>query len=103
MKTFVIGDIHGAYRALMQCLERSGFDYSNDRLIVLGDVCDGYPDVCLCIEELLKIKHCDYIIGNHDLWAVEWALEGKEEEAWTSQGGFATILSYNNGPMPKEH
>ena len=103
MKTFCIGDIHGAYRALMQCLERSGFDYQKDRLIVLGDVCDGYPEVDRCIQELLKIKYCEYVIGNHDVWALEWALEGKEEEIWTSQGGLATILSYNNGPMPREH
>jgi len=24
-KTFVMGDIHGAHKALLQCLERSGF------------------------------------------------------------------------------
>ncbi|MEI7997894.1 MAG: metallophosphoesterase [Candidatus Omnitrophota bacterium] len=103
MKTFVVGDIHGAYRALIQCLARSGLNYQDDRLVVLGDICDGYPDVNLCIEELLKIKHCDFIIGNHDLWALDWALEGKEEDVWTSQGGLATIISYGNGPMPREH
>ena len=31
MKTFVIGDIHGGYKALVQCLERSKFDYENKR------------------------------------------------------------------------
>lgn len=67
MKTYAIGDIHGAYRALMQCLEFVKFNYKCDRLIVLGDVCDGYPDVKQCIDELLKIKHCDLIIGNHDI------------------------------------
>jgi len=30
MRTFVVGDIHGAYRAFMQCLERSAFDYVGD-------------------------------------------------------------------------
>ena len=29
----------------MQCFERSKFDYKKDRLIVMGDVCDGYPKV----------------------------------------------------------
>ncbi len=103
MKTFVIGDIHGAYKALMQCFERSGFDAQCDRLIALGDVCDGYPDVRLCIDELLKIKHCDYIIGNHDLWALDWALRGGKPDIWTSQGGVGTILSYGDGPMPAAH
>jgi serine/threonine protein phosphatase 1 len=41
MRTFAIGDIHGAYKAMMQCFERSGFDYKKDHLIVMGDVCDG--------------------------------------------------------------
>ncbi len=43
-RTFVIGDIHGAYRALRQCLDRADFDYESDHLICLGDVCDGWPD-----------------------------------------------------------
>jgi len=49
MKTFVIGDIHGAYKALIQCLKRSKFDYDRDRLICLGDVVDGYPETKECI------------------------------------------------------
>ncbi len=32
MKTFAIGDIHGAYKAMIQCFERSKFDYKKDRL-----------------------------------------------------------------------
>ena len=103
MKIFVIGDIHGAYKALMQCFGRSGFNYDKDRLIVLGDVCDGYHEVRQCIDELLKIKHCDYIIGNHDLWALDWALRGDKPEIWTGQGGDRTIASYDGGPMPQAH
>jgi serine/threonine protein phosphatase 1 len=102
-KTYAIGDIHGAYKALMQCFYRSKFDYERNRLIVMGDVCDGYPDVKRCIDELLKIKHCDLVIGNHDLWALDWALRGDKPEIWTSQGGKQTIASYNGGPMPKTH
>ena len=56
MRLFVIGDIHGAYKSLLQCFERSGFDYLKDRLFVLGDVCDGYIEVRQCIEELFKIS-----------------------------------------------
>jgi len=103
MKTFVIGDIHGTFKALIQCFKRSGFDYQKDRLIVLGDVCDRYPDVPLCFDELLKIRHCDYIIGNHDLWALDWALKGIKEEVWLSQGGGATIKSYAGSTMPQDH
>ena len=103
MKTFVIGDIHGAHKALLQCLERSNFDYQNDRLIALGDVCDGYPEVKQCIDELLKIKHCDYIIGNHDVWALDWATKGISEDLWLNQGGRNTIASYDGQSMPQTH
>jgi len=103
MKTFVIGDIHGSYKAMLQCFERSGFDYDKDRLIVLGDVCDGYPEVNRCLDEILKMKHYHYIIGNHDLWALKWAESGWKENLWLSQGGKTTIESYGGQPMPKSH
>ncbi|MDD3905470.1 MAG: metallophosphoesterase [Candidatus Omnitrophica bacterium] len=103
MRTFAIGDIHGAYKAMMQCFERSKFDYKKDRLIVMGDVCDGYPDVRQCIDELLKLKHCNLIIGNHDMWVLDWALRGDKPEIWTKQGGDRTMASYNGGPMPQTH
>ena len=103
MRTFAIGDIHGAYKALIQCFDRSGFDREKDGLIVLGDVCDGYPEVKQCVDELLKVKHCDYILGNHDLWALDWALKGLTPEIWTTQGGRQTMASYNGGPMPQAH
>jgi len=103
MKTYVVGDIHGAYKALIQCLERSGFDYETDRMIVLGDVCDRYPETKKCIAELLKIKHLDLVVGNHDMWVLDWALNGNKPLVWTTQGGDKTIASYKNKPMPKSH
>ena len=103
MRTFVIGDIHGAHKALLQCLQRSGWDGEKDRLIVLGDVCDVYPEVRQCIDTLIALKHCDYIIGNHDLWALDWATQGLKPAVWLEQGGDQTIRSYGGGPMPREH
>ena len=103
MRTFVIGDIHGAYKALMQCFARAGINYDSDRLIALGDVCDGYWEVRQCIDELLKVKNCDLVIGNHDLWALDWALRGVAPEIWTSQGGNRTIASYGGERMPQAH
>lgn len=94
MRTFVMGDIHGAHRAMLQCFERSGFDRENDRLIQLGDVADGWPEVPECIEELLKIKNLIQIKGNHDHWMDEWLQWGKSPIIWTEQGGRATIEAY---------
>ena len=101
-RTFVLGDIHGAYRALLQCFERAGFDYNIDHLIALGDVADGWPETKQCIDELLKIKNLTYILGNHDFWTVEWMETGVIEKVWFDQGGRATVESYREG-VPGPH
>lgn len=101
-RIFVIGDIHGAYRALRQCLERSAFDYEKDQLVSLGDVCDGWPETRASVDELLRIKNLIYLLGNHDWWTLQWMLSGKIEEVWFAQGGKATIDSYKDG-IPTNH
>ena len=97
-----MGDIHGAYRALRQCLDRSGFDHDSDQLIFLGDVADGWPETKECVDALLKIRNLIYIFGNHDFWTLEWMQTGYAEEIWLSQGGEATVKSYRNS-VPKNH
>ena len=101
-KTYVIGDIHGAFRALKQCLERSEFNYESDHLICLGDVCDGWPETNRCIDELLKIRMLTYVLGNHDLWMIKWITSKIAENVWRDQGGDATIASYPDG-VPQTH
>lgn len=94
MTTFVMGDIHGNYRGLLQCLKESNFDYENDTLIQLGDVCDGWSETSECVDELLKIKNLFSIRGNHDVWCYDWFNYGRTPNLWTQQGGKATIDSY---------
>lgn len=94
MKTFVLGDSHGAYKALKQVLEKSSFDYENDRLICLGDVADGWPEVPELIEELLKIKNLVFIRGNHDQWLKDFLKDGKQPDVWVLQGGASSKDSY---------
>jgi hypothetical protein len=48
-RTLVVGDIHGAARALRQALDRAEFDPAADHLICLGDICDRGPEVDLAI------------------------------------------------------
>ena len=102
MRNYVIGDIHGAYKALMDCLAAADFDYRNDRLICLGDACDGWPEVNLVLEELLKIEHLVYILGNHDYWALKWFETAVAPGIWLSQGGNATLASYRES-IPPSH
>lgn len=101
MRTFVIGDIHGAHRALLQCLQRAHFDYQRDLLISLGDATDGWPESCACIDELKKIRHLVYILGNHDWWTRKWMETGIADPNWLNQGGAATLASYHNRPDPQ--
>lgn len=93
-RVLCLGDVHGGYKSLMQCLEKSKFDYKNDILICLGDIVDGWPETSLCIEEMLKIKNLIYVMGNHDVWVDNWFNLGARPSIWTTQGGDATIESY---------
>lgn len=105
-KTFVIGDIHGAYKTLVQCLERSGFNKEEDTLIQLGDVVDGWNEVYECVEELLTIKNLIAIKGNHDDWFREFCIYRIHPTNF-QQGGEATRSSYNKhlgiNNIPYEH
>lgn len=93
MRTFVMGDIHGSYSALVQCLQRSNFDYGHDCLIQLGDIVDGYPESYECVEELLKINNLISILGNHDEWFSEFISTDLHPQFWTF-GGKGTLISY---------
>ncbi len=101
-RRFVIGDIHGAHKALTECFKKTSFDYENDLLIVLGDVCDGWPEVNKVFDELLSVKNLVYILGNHDKWALNWFLYHEAPEIWTMQGGDVTMSCYPYG-VPQEH
>ena len=103
-RTLVLGDIHGAYKALVQVLDRCGFNRERDRLIFLGDVADGWPETCRCIDALLSIPNLVALIGNHDEWFREWAESYRAERAWLQQGGTATLESYSSpNQVPDSH
>lgn len=86
MKTYLMGDIHGEYDKLIECLKAINFDYNNDQLIQLGDICDRGEYTFECVEELLKIKNLIAIKGNHDDCFVQGLIGG-------------TYLLYNQGCM----
>lgn len=95
---FVIGDIHGAYRALNQVLERAKPN-KQDRLIFLGDYVDGWSESYEVIERLMeldKIYDCTFIRGNHDALFEEWLQTKEENQLWLDNGGRSTLISYQN-------
>ena len=101
MKKFVIGDIHGGLKALLQVLKKINCD-KNDTLIFLGDFVDGWsesPAVLDFLIELQKKQQCIFIRGNHDELLLDWLLGNNEkfdEKLWFQHGGEATVLSYKN-------
>lgn len=95
MKTFVMGDLHGACKALDQCLLRCRFDPATDTLIQLGDVCDGHSEVYECVEALINIPNLVAIRGNHDAWFSEFIETDFHPRFWTF-GGVGTLRSYLN-------
>tara|TARA_R110002167_G_scaffold43330_7_gene130981 strand:- start:451 stop:1236 length:786 start_codon:yes stop_codon:yes gene_type:complete len=105
-RTLVIGDIHGAVKALIQVLQRADYDSKTDNLIFLGDYVDGWGESAEVIDFILGLKkknqmemrHPDSIIcieGNHDQWFREFLSTGKEPQGWTKNGGKTTIDSYS--------
>lgn len=95
MKRFVLSDVHGNYKGLLQCLTRSGFNMEEDQLITLGDIADGYAYVYECVELLLSIKNRVDIKGNHCDWFHEWLQTGYHPDNW-KQGGEGTLKSYTS-------
>jgi len=97
-RTLVIGDIHGAYRALVQALEKVELRNS-DKFIFLGDYVDGWPESASVIEQLINLaeKHfCIFIKGNHDIWCGEWLAGNDPDKTWIENRGMSTILSYQD-------
>ena len=102
MRTLILGDVHGAYKALTQVLERANYDPNGDHLIFLGDVADGWPQTKECFDFIVDQPNKTYLLGNHDSWLLDWARfktsTGSScyypEDIWWTQGGKETVRSY---------
>ncbi|MCM5662440.1 metallophosphoesterase [Galbibacter mesophilus] len=95
-RTLVIGDIHGAFRALEQVLERAEVT-ENDKLIFLGDYVDGWSEAPQVINKLIELRstnECVFIKGNHDVLFLEWLLKPVDNDMWLFHGGKATVEAY---------
>jgi len=116
-RTLVIGDIHGALKALLQTLDRAKYDSGKDNLIFLGDYVDGWSESAEVVDFIIglqrkisyEMRHPESVIcleGNHDQWAKEFLLYGGVMPGWLENGGKTTLASYNkmwelNGKDPK--
>jgi serine/threonine protein phosphatase 1 len=96
MKTFVIGDIHGGFKALIQLLRKMDLK-EEDTLIFLGDYVDGWSESAQVIKFLIELSeniNCIFIKGNHDSWCEEWLETNYINPVWFFHGGKEAIESY---------
>jgi len=106
-RTFAIGDIHGALKALEQLIAKINVQ-QDDRFIFLGDYVDGWSQSAQVIEYLIafdKAHHCIFIKGNHDAWCESWLGGGIADSEWLFHGGLATVKSYEavTSKQKKQH
>ena len=104
-RTIVIGDIHGALKALKQVMKAVA-PAKEDRLIFMGDFVDGWSESAQTVDYLMELDvlyDCIFIRGNHDVWCEQWLSGQSAEVNWLIHGGQATIMSYAGySPEQKE-
>ncbi|MDY8138756.1 metallophosphoesterase [Aquimarina sp. 2201CG5-10] len=96
-RTLVIGDMHGALKALQQLIQKAKVT-SQDTLIFLGDYVDGWSDSAKLISFLIDIKkkyNCIFLRGNHDELCYNWLVLKTYNPEWLKHGGQSTIDAYN--------
>lgn len=104
-RTLVIGDIHGALKALDQILERAQVTAA-DKLIFLGDYVDGWSDAPGVIDRLIELRsdnECIFIRGNHDQLFLQWLQTRQQNELWLMHGGQTTVDAYREIDDTKVH
>lgn len=84
-RIFVVGDIHGCYKKLMDTLGRVAFDRSSDLLVSVGDLADRGAQNTECFE-LLNAYWFRTVRGNHEQMAID-VLAGGEVDTWIANGG----------------
>lgn len=69
MSLYVVGDIQGCYRELIQLLDRVGFSFDSDQLWCVGDIVARGPDsldaLRFFVDSPAHAVHT--VLGNHDL------------------------------------
>ncbi len=104
-RQILIGDVHGHYDALKVLLEAVA-PGQQDQVYFLGDLIDRGPKSSQVIELVMQNNY-SCILGNHeDMLLAVLDKESTSEaalQAWLYSGGYATIASYGEEGIPKEH
>lgn len=112
-RTYVIGDIHGCRKNLIELLEKISPHPDQDTLIFLGDYIDRGPDSKGVIDEILNLNkrmlNVITLMGNHEKAFIDY-INGKNLNFYLAIGGMQTLKSYGIEPLddpltaiPSEH
>ncbi|WP_310993375.1 metallophosphoesterase family protein [Aequorivita marina] len=97
MRTVVIGDIHGGYKALKQLIENANLPLGTTYIFV-GDYVDGWSESAEVIAYLINFSQentCVFVRGNHDELLCKYLKTGDDNPMWLSQGGESSVQSYS--------
>lgn len=97
MRTFVVGDIHGGYKALKQVFQKVPFS-ENDQFIFLGDYVDGWSEPVETVSFLIDFSneyHCVFLKGNHDELLQSYMKTKNALPLWLVHGGASTKERYD--------
>lgn len=96
MRTVVIGDIHGGFKALKQLIEKVNLP-KETKYIFVGDYVDGWSESVMVVSYLIDFSEnndCIFLRGNHDELLYKYLKFGERNPMWLSQGGESSIKSY---------
>lgn len=87
-RDYIIGDLHGCYRQLMDSLRALSFDTAKDRLIAVGDLIDRGPESLGCLK-LLNEPWFFSVMGNHEQFLIEGLVYNNVSSIsiWMRNGG----------------
>jgi len=97
MRTLVVGDIHGGFKALEQVISKIDVR-KNDRFIFVGDYVDGWSESVEVIDFLIEFSEkteCIFLRGNHDELLFKYLKHGDDNEMWLAHGGESSKKPYD--------
>ena len=103
INSFVIGDIHGCHRALVNLFDKITPDPDHDTIIMLGDYIDRGPDSKKVVAEIIRIKdrfrQVVTLMGNHEQMLLNYLAGNDTTGLYLMQGGRQTIKSYGSSDL----
>jgi len=100
MRCFVIGDVHGEYKALLNLVAKTPM---NSQLIFVGDLIDR-GDQSAHVVRFVRQHNLPCVLGNHEVMMIEHGSkfledvkherEIDQDNMWLKHGGRETLLSY---------